>query len=215
MTSEHESYHSENISAFLAREIIDALEGDDTFTYIVKGFVHLESLVNSLLAGCVLIPAELDLDAQGFNRKVHLAIAVGVIHDDVGAVLLQLAKVRNQFAHQLWPKYSSREERDFLNAARKSDRIRTEYDSHFQDDGWHSGIRLIIYTLWHYLFAQVCKLAQNRGQLNVFWRGMVDAAPAQDQGITLLEVPHDAMSDELRKVYRELIGKLGGSNDAT
>lgn len=40
MTNENESHYSENISSILAQAVIEALEGDDAFGYVVKRFVH-------------------------------------------------------------------------------------------------------------------------------------------------------------------------------
>ena len=152
------------------KEFVDRMSSLDSLTVIIKGHLYIESLLTVLLEYGFLRPSELDLDRLSFERKVKLAVAAGLIHEDIVPALRKLGNIRNVFAHELWPTFSEKEERDFLNIVRQCIRLRKKIES---SPEW-KGTSACIWVLWIYLFEQICRTANKRKIICDFWGYVVD-----------------------------------------
>lgn len=168
------------------------LVGDpDPFVSVIKGHAYIESLLTSMLEVAFLQPTELEVDRMTFVKKVNLCTAAGLIHADIGHVLKEFAKIRNQFAHQLWPALSEKAWRDFLNVLRQSELLKTRlatYGSKQPD------VFSCVWTMYMYLFEQACRITTKRKLLIEFWQCTVDVDEVPSQCATILPTKPIPMS---------------------
>ena len=85
--------------------------------------------------------------------------------------LSKLAHIRNHFAHELRPNFSSKEENDFLNVIRQSERLKIWLsETGSASTGLQNGFRV----LYLYLFEQLLKLTDAQTSLHESWKKMVE-----------------------------------------
>lgn len=181
-------------------EFIENVSDPDPFVFTIKGLISLESLIISIIEASFLDPSSLDLDRTGFDKKVTICVSAGLIHDDVAPALRKLAKVRNSFAHQFRPSLTEKDEMDFVNVLRQSERMKGKL---LEAEPEWSGIRAGIWVLYMYLFEQLLKVATNKEFLYDFWQNLV-------------EVPEDTLVKRSISVHPKFPFDLElGNNDDT
>lgn len=163
------------VSDLFLSEFLNKVTSGDDFTFIIKGHLYIEALVTCLIEYAFLRPLELELDRMTYDRKVILCMSAGLIHEDVAPALRKLGKIRNNFVHSIWPDFTRKEERDFLNTLRQSKRLRQELA---QSGPTWEGLQAAIWVLWIYLFGQLCSITSSRELLSEFWSKVVDAVNA-------------------------------------
>lgn len=144
----------------------------DPFVSVIKGHAYIESLVTSLLEAAFLEPSELEIDHMAFVRKANVCVAAGLIHAEVGHVLKEFAKVRNHFAHQIWPSFTENNLRDFLNVLRQSKLLKERLA---KSKSRQLDVFDCVWAMYLYLFEQVCRITSKRDLLADFWQHTVDA----------------------------------------
>jgi len=152
-------------------EFVQIVSDPDPFVAVIKGHAYLEALVTSIITIAFLEPSALDTERMTFWQKVNLCVAAGLIHSDVGHVLKEFARIRNEFAHQLWPTFTEKELCDLLNVLRQSNRLRELLRDH---ESACPDVFDCVWTMWIYLFEQVCRVTVGRKLLAEFWRRVVD-----------------------------------------
>jgi hypothetical protein len=154
------------------KDFVETVSDPDPFVSVIKGHAYIEAILTSMIEGSFLEPSELEIDRMTFSKKVKLCIAAGLIHSDVARVLVEFAKIRNGFAHQIWPSLSEKELRDFLNIFRQSKRLKMRLAGHGKQQ---PGVFECVWAMWSYLFEQVARITTKRMLLNEFWKYAVDA----------------------------------------
>jgi hypothetical protein len=162
-------------------EFVRIVGDPNPFVAVIKGQAYLESLVASIITGAFAEPSALELERMTFWQKVNLCVAAGLVHNDVGHVLKEFAKIRNTFAHQLWPTFTEEELRDFLNVLRQSSRLR---DRLKDIEPSKLGVYHCVWAMWIYLFEQACRITGNRSSLIEFWKHVVDIDDPMPKHIT-------------------------------
>lgn len=157
------------------QEFTDVLGNPDPLTYIIKGQLYIESFMTALLESVFYKPKKIGLERMPFSKKIDLCLAVGIVHDDVAPALRKLAEMRNNFAHQLWPNLTEKEQADFLKALQQSEQLGKELTA--VQSKWE-GVKGGIIALWAYLAEQSIRVASKRGELVAFWTAVVDAPEA-------------------------------------
>lgn len=150
------------------------------FTFVIKGHVLVDAFVTSIINGSLLKPSKLNLDRLTYETKIILCVAFGLIHDEVMPVLQKLGKIRNGFAHKLWPTFENKEALDFINTLRQSQLLRTRF-SEIQPQNDVSRLQDAIYVTCMYLFEQLVRIASTKSKLNEFWAKTVDNLLAQKE----------------------------------
>jgi hypothetical protein len=79
----------------------DDLESDSPLQMLLRGHLYVEAEMVALLAHGVKKPDILRLDRMQFERKIKLAVALGLLDEYWMPALLQLNKERNKLAHHL------------------------------------------------------------------------------------------------------------------
>ena len=177
-------------------ELVSRFSDPDPFVSTIKGHSYIESLITSLIKASFLEASELELDRMTFVRKVKVCVAAGLIHKDVARALEKLAKIRNRFAHQLWPSFSQKEEKDFLNVLRQSNRLKEMLSNSKQT--WR-GLPAGVWVLYLYLFEQLLKVARKRELILEFWKYMVEVKDdvLSSEGVEFLSLmPIDITAEE-------------------
>lgn len=152
-------------------DFVQIVSDPDPFVSVIKGHTYIESLVTSILEAAFLEPSELEIDRMTFVRKVNVCVAAGFIHADVGHVLKEFAKIRNRFAHQLWPSFTENDLRDFLNVLRQSKLLKERLA---RSKSRQLDVFDCVWAMYIYLFEQVCRIASKRELLAEFWQHTVD-----------------------------------------
>ncbi len=152
-------------------EFVKIVGDPNPFIAVIKGQAYLESFVTSIIACAFAEPSALELERMTFWQKVNLCVAAGFIHNDVGHVLKEFGKIRNNFAHQLWPTFKEKELHDFLNVLRQSSRLRGSLKG---IEPSKLGVYDCVWAMWRYLFEQACRITVNRSSLIEFWKHVVD-----------------------------------------
>ncbi len=152
-------------------EFVKIVGDPNPFIAVIKGQAYLESLVTSIIAGGFAEPSALELGRMTFWQKVNLCVGAGLVHNDVGHVLKEFAKIRNKFAHQLWPTFTENELHDFVNVLRQSNRLRERLKG---IEPSKLGVYDCVWAMWGYLFEQACRITVNRSSLVEFWKHVVD-----------------------------------------
>ena len=168
-----EKIDSQKALRLFVNEFVAHLESETALAAFLKAQLHIETLLLMLLDNALLIPDRLPLDRMSFSSKVHLCVALGLVHAEVEPALTKLARIRNGFAHTLWPEFGDEQECDFLNVVRQSAQLRSHMKR--RDLIWQ-GYRGAIWAIWIYLFEQLCRASQGRKVLADFWSRTVDAS---------------------------------------
>jgi hypothetical protein len=91
------------------------LRGDENLQMVILAHLHAEQLIFAMLTEALQNPTEVDLDRLGFITKARLAIAMGLMNNDVLPPLNGLNKLRNNYAHKAGYKFSDQNKLDLLN----------------------------------------------------------------------------------------------------
>ncbi len=140
----------------------------------------MDAFLTSIINGSLLKPSKLNLDRFTYENKIILCVAFGLIHGEVMPVLQKLGKIRNGFAHKLWPTFENKEALDFINTLRQSQLLRTRF-SEIQPRNNVSRLQDAIYVTCMYLFEQLVRVASTKSKLNEFWAKTVDNLLAQKE----------------------------------
>jgi hypothetical protein len=172
---------SQKFSAMFAKRITGTIySSSDPFTFVIKGHVLVDAFITSIINGSLLKPSKLNLDRVTYENKIILCVAFGLIHDEVMPVLQKLGKIRNGFAHKLWPAFENKEALDFINTLGQSQLLRTRF-SEIQPQNDVSRLQDAIYVTCMYLFEQLVRIASTKSKLNEFWAKTVDNLLAQKE----------------------------------
>jgi hypothetical protein len=163
-------------------EFVDKVSHEDPFLVFIYGHVYVDSLVTVLLGSSLLTPSELDTKRMRFGEKIRLCTAMGLIHRDVGPALKKMAEIRNAFAHEIWPTFSAKDQRDFLNVLRQTPRLRRALLNAKPN---FSGIPASIWVLWIYLFGQIVRVTSKKATLIQFWENVVDVNGVKAESLPL------------------------------
>ncbi len=173
-------------------DFVQIIGDPEPFVSIIKGHAYIEALLTSILTVAFFEPLELEIDRIPFSRKVNLCVAAGLIHGDVARVLKEFAKIRNSFAHQLWPAFTEKELRDFVNVLRQSEHLREELTA---SKSKQLEVFDCVWPLWIYLFQQACRITTKRKLLSEFWHDVVDADEIPLRYITAFRSKPLSLSD--------------------
>ena len=163
-------------------DFVQMVSDPNPFVSVIKGHVYIESLITSILETALLKPSELEVDRLTFVRKVNFCVAAGLIHADVGHVLREFAKIRNRFAHQLWPTLTEKELRDFLNVLRQSKLLKERLAGRRSEQ---LDVFDCVWAMYVYLFEQACRITSKRELLVEFWQHTVDVGETALQCATV------------------------------
>lgn len=197
---------AEKATKMFLHDFAQHLEVDDALTSIIKAHLYIEALLLMLLEHALLEPDRLSLDRMPFEAKVRLCVAAGLLHVEVEPALQKLGRIRNDFAHTLWPQFDTKKESDFLNVVHQSGRLRSHFTK--PEPIW-DGYRGAIWAIWVYLFEQVCRAAQGRKILANFWAKMTDVSevPSPSRGLPM----RPSSLEEARALYGK--GKKNGRSE--
>ncbi|CAH1561131.1 conserved hypothetical protein [Vibrio jasicida] len=81
-------------------EFLDALYKEDDVGCVIYTHIHVENLIISYVTTLLKQPEHLKSMRLDYLQKVHLALSLG-LPDYFKAPLLNLGKIRNNFAHRL------------------------------------------------------------------------------------------------------------------
>jgi hypothetical protein len=164
-------------------DFVQIVSDPNPFVSVIKGHMYIESLITSILEAALLKPSKLEIDRLAFVRKVNFCIAAGLIHADVGHVLKEFAKIRNRFAHQLWPKLTEKELQDFLNVLRQSKLLKERLAGRNSEQ---LDVYDCVWAMYIYLLEQACRITSKRKLLVEFWQHVVDVSETALQDVTIL-----------------------------
>jgi hypothetical protein len=91
------------------------LRGDENLQLVVRAHLHCEQLLFAMLTEGLRNPSAIDLDRLTFLTKARLAVAMGLMMQDVVPVLTALNSLRNSFAHKVDYKFTEQDKQDLLN----------------------------------------------------------------------------------------------------
>lgn len=86
------------------------------FESVLRGHLWVESELLRSLDAALPFPDRIDLDRLGFNAKVDLAAALGLMREDEAPGYRKLNAIRNRMAHRLDHALTEIDEMDLLNA---------------------------------------------------------------------------------------------------
>lgn len=92
------------------------LSREDFLGVILRGHLHIEAMLNAKIRARLRYPAAIQLDGDkglGFAKKIELAVAIGIVPNDLAPVFKRLNKYRNHLAHNLSFQPGLNEARDF------------------------------------------------------------------------------------------------------
>lgn len=96
------------------QEAID-LRGDENLQLVMRAHLYVEQLLFALLVEALPNPNAIDLERLTFPTKLRLAVAMGLIAEEVIPPLTGLNKLRNGFAHKPDHKFTDKDKQDLLN----------------------------------------------------------------------------------------------------
>jgi hypothetical protein len=80
----------------LSREQLEiALGSDDALTVVLKGHLAIEALLDLAISEVLRQPHRLEVQRLGFALKVDLAVALGIVPDEVRGPLVKINTLRN------------------------------------------------------------------------------------------------------------------------
>jgi hypothetical protein len=185
------------MNVFLS-EFVDKVSHQDPFVAFICGHAYIDSLATVLLGSSLLMPSELDTNRMRFGEKIRLCTAMGLIHNDVAPALKKLGDIRNEFAHEIWPSFTAKEERDFLNVLRQSPRLKMELQK--AKPTW-TGVAASIWVLWEYLFKQLVRVTSNKATLVQLWKSVVDARDTEVKSLPLALGPRLNIAGSISNVF--------------
>ena len=162
---------SEKLIEKFCKELVELAGDPNPFVSVVKGHAYIESMLMSIIGSAILEYKELELDRMTFTKKVRLCTALGLIHTEVSHVLLEFANIRNRFAHQVWPEFTKKELRNFLNVLRQSKLLKDHLP---KQRSRKLDIFDCVWAMWIYLFQQILRVSLKRNLLINFWKSVVD-----------------------------------------
>jgi hypothetical protein len=83
---------------------------------IIRAHLLAEQLLFAMLTEGLKNPSIIDLDRLSFTTKARLAVAMGLMEQDVLPPLVGLNALRNNFAHKADYKFADKDKADLLNA---------------------------------------------------------------------------------------------------
>jgi hypothetical protein len=92
------------------------LRGDESLQLVIRAHLYAEQLIFAMISERLAKPDAIDLDRLTFPLKVRLAVAMGLMAEEVIAPLLGLNKLRNRFAHETDYRFTSDDKIDLLSS---------------------------------------------------------------------------------------------------
>jgi hypothetical protein len=92
------------------------LRGDESLQFVIRAHLRAEQLLFAMLAEGLKNPSIIDLDRLSFSTKARLAVAMGLMGQDVLPPLIALNALRNNFAHKVDYQFADTDKADLLNA---------------------------------------------------------------------------------------------------
>lgn len=80
-------------------EMMSLLTQENELGKVMHTHIHIENLINEYLSCVLLFPEQIKPIHLDYFGKIHIALALG-LPNELKAPLLQLGKIRNDFAHK-------------------------------------------------------------------------------------------------------------------
>lgn len=132
-----------------ARELLKKLGGADELSVVLRGHLYVESAINELFARAV--PGSEHIIAElGFFEKCKALRNMNLIDAKRRTLLMNLGKLRNEFAHDLNKKINDSDADRLISALDSSHQEWIASISAYQKEAGTSGnlVRLAIVCLW-------------------------------------------------------------------
>ena len=184
MCSEKTKSTPDKLGSIFAERMASAIYASkDPFTFIIKGHLYVEALINVIIECGFFKSERLELDRSQYGTKTTLAVAAGLIHDEVLPVLQKLGSIRNCYGHNMWFAFTVKEETDFLNVLKQSADLRERFVSYEMNNS--NNAQHGIYVLCTYLFEQVLRVSSNKKLLSEFLKNTVDSTFNDDLSVNV------------------------------
>jgi hypothetical protein len=89
--------------------------GDENLQLVIRAHLYAEQLLFAMLTAGLKNPSAIDLDRLTFPTKARLAVAMGLMTQEVLPPLNGLNTLRNSFAHKADYKFTDKDKLDLLN----------------------------------------------------------------------------------------------------
>jgi hypothetical protein len=111
-------YGEVNVSDEQAARFEDTIDlrGDERSQLVIRAHLHAEQSLFAMLTEGLKNPSVIDLDRLSFSTKARLAVAMGLMGQDVLPPLVALNALRNNFAHRVDYQFTDKDKADLLNA---------------------------------------------------------------------------------------------------
>lgn len=96
-------------------ELMSLLTQENELGKVIHTHIHIENLINKYLSHVLLFPEHIKPIHLDYFGKVHMALALG-LPNELKAPLLQLGKIRNDFAHKVNTKIDSNHMNNFYGS---------------------------------------------------------------------------------------------------
>ncbi|MBP7478305.1 MAG: hypothetical protein KA797_07265, partial [Chitinophagales bacterium] len=161
--------------------LLEELDNPDTFSVILKGQLHIESYLNTMLESISTNTSDLELDKLMFVRKIKLCSSFGLIHNDSKPTLIKLANLRNKLAHELWHNISDKDITDLENTFKSCPSLNTENIT----IQMKSRVGKVIFFICLYAYTQSLNLLESRKGIFQFWLKQINYTHHGEDSITL------------------------------
>lgn len=110
------------------RRAVDAV---DVLNLVIRSHGELERALKVAISEALVDPHEIEMERMSFPLKVDLAVALGVIREDVRPLMIKLNRIRNTFAHDSRADFTDKEAAEVLGAFSPAHRegMRTHLDT--------------------------------------------------------------------------------------
>jgi len=79
------------------------INSDDPLRIVLAGHLYVEAALTALIEAVIPFPADLPVSKESFDRKIRLALALGILHPSEATGYRALNELRNDLAHGLPP----------------------------------------------------------------------------------------------------------------
>ncbi len=176
----------------------------NVFSLIVRGHLYCESALASLIRNALKKPDELNVDRLGFQMKVNLAAALGLIPTEYKQSLAALSALRNRYVHQLDYEVTESDQSDFMNTFKSAFGPAAKYMLR-RGTEFPGGLRRTILALW--ISIELAGLANREAAISMMAELTMVAVAVHNGGLDV------ALQDQAR-VGEEFVTAEFGSDKA-
>jgi len=90
-----------SVLSFNVETLKKRIRDEDPAQAIIQAHLHLDHVVSQMLSEAVPFPRHLQLDRTGFNQKLQLVAAMGLLAPNLLAPIKVINSIRNRIAHKL------------------------------------------------------------------------------------------------------------------